>query len=358
MMLLIAKLLPHYGVWGIAMARLSYGPITLLLYIPLVMILRRGFTRPSAYGDGQVVLAQSTRNEQVAMQAAEDTHPACARCYANLLGVQVEALDMEQALTHVKRALVEHSKGYVSMIGVHGIMEAQRSPSLAATYARSILKVPDGMPTVWVGRSQGHKRMQRVAGPDLMLEIFRRQEFAGYTHFLYGGKQGVAAELAESFSRQFPWARIVGTWTPPFRELSASEEEDLITTIGHLKPDMIWVGISTPKQDHFMRRYSPRLDTTLMFGVGAAFDFHTGRIKDCADWIKSAGLQWVHRLVQDPRRLWRRYLFNNPAFIWRIALQLCGLRTYPIPSAGYAMERTTKSTVADPRTVEESEPVL
>ena len=358
MMLLIARLLPHYGIWGIAVARLSYGPITLLLYVPLVMLLCRGFSRPPAYGDQQATLEQRAREEQISLPAQQVPHPAGVRHYANLLGVQVEALDMEQALAHVKEALFEHWKGHVSLIGVHGIMEAQRSPSLAATYASSILKVPDGMPTVWVGRSQGHKRMQRVAGPDLMLEIFRRKEFAGYTHFLYGGKPGVAEELALGFSRRFPWARIVGTWTPPFRELSESEEEDLIATIGRLKPDIIWVGISTPKQDHFIRRYLPRLETTLMFGVGAAFDFHTGRIKDCADWVKSAGLQWLHRLLQDPRHLWRRYLFNNPAFVWRIVLQLSGLRTYPIPCTAYTMERATKPKVADPRIVQEAGPML
>jgi N-acetylglucosaminyldiphosphoundecaprenol N-acetyl-beta-D-mannosaminyltransferase len=235
---------------------------------------------------------------------------------------------MEKAVARVHDALRGRQKGYVCMIGVHGIMEAQLNPKLAAAYAESTIAVPDGMPTVWVGRWQGHRGMQRVAGPDLMLEIFRRPEFAGCTHFFYGGRQGVAKELAASFARRFPQARIVGAMTPPFRDLTRMEEEHLAATFRCLKPDFVWVGISTPKQDIFMRRYLSRLDTRLMFGVGAAFDFHTGRIQDCAWWIKRAGLQWLHRLLQDPRHLWRRYLRNNPAFMWRIALQLAGWRKY------------------------------
>jgi N-acetylglucosaminyldiphosphoundecaprenol N-acetyl-beta-D-mannosaminyltransferase len=189
--------------------------------------------------------------------------------------------------------------------------------------------VPDGAPTVWVGRWQGFRKMQRVAGPDLMLEIMRRKAFANCTHFLYGGKQGVADELRETLTRRFPWVRIVGTHTPPFRDLTLQEDESLVTQIHELKPDMIWVGLGTPKQDRFMMRFLPLLDCTLMFGVGAAFDFHTGRIKDSPQWVKRSGLQWLHRLIQDPRRLFWRYLYDNPAFVWHIALQLAGLRAYP-----------------------------
>ena len=247
---------------------------------------------------------------------------------AKLLGISVEALDMELALSRIARELEARRKGYICMAGVHGIMEAFRDSKLAAIYAGSSITVPDGTPTVWVGRLQGHKAMQRVAGPDLMLEVFRRKQFAGCTHFLYGGEEHVAEQLRERFTRLYPWARIVGTYTPPFRDLNAEEEESLIARIRQLKPDIIWVGISTPKQERFMHRYLHLLDTTLMFGVGAAYDFHTGRIQDAPQWIKTIGMQWLHRLMQDPRRLWKRYLRNNPAFLWHIALQLSGLRQY------------------------------
>ena len=215
------------------------------------------------------------------------------------------------------------------MVNVHGIMEAHRDNALASIYAQSLLTVPDGMPAVWVGRWQGHSTMQRVAGPDLMVEICGRKEFAHLTHYLYGGKEGVAEELHTVLKQRFPWLRIVGKYTPPFRHLSSVEERQFISDVRRAKPDIVWVGISTPRQEHFMHRYLPLLDTKLMFGVGAAFDFHTGRIHDSSPWVKSAGLQWLHRLLQDPRHLWRRHLRSNPAFIWHTALQLSGLRSYP-----------------------------
>jgi N-acetylglucosaminyldiphosphoundecaprenol N-acetyl-beta-D-mannosaminyltransferase len=240
----------------------------------------------------------------------------------------VEALNMDRAIARVAEVLDSHEKGYVSVIGVHGIMEAQRNPRLAAIYAESAITIPDGMPTAWVGRLQGCRRMERVAGPDLMLEICRSPELAGYTHFFYGGAPGVAEKLAANLKEWFPWLRISGTYTPPFRELYPEEEIALTAKIHRLKPDIVWVGISTPRQEAFMHRYLPYFETRLMLGVGAAFDYHTGRIKDCPEWVKSAGLQWLHRLLQDPRRLWRRYLRNNPVFLWKIMLQLTGIRAY------------------------------
>jgi N-acetylglucosaminyldiphosphoundecaprenol N-acetyl-beta-D-mannosaminyltransferase len=242
----------------------------------------------------------------------------------NVLEVQVEALEMRGALTRIHDALVLRRKGYICMAGVHGIMEAQRNSAVRCAFAGSLMSLPDGTPTVWVGRWQGYTRMGRVTGPDLMVEVFRSRLFAGHSHFFYGGKPGVAQELASNLKQRFPWLRISGTYTPPFRDLNQEEERDLIATVRLAKPSIIWVGISTPRQELFMRKYLPVLETSLMFGVGAAFDFHTGRIKDSAEWIKRAGLQWLHRLVQDPRHLFWRYLRNNPAFLWRIFLQLAG----------------------------------
>jgi N-acetylglucosaminyldiphosphoundecaprenol N-acetyl-beta-D-mannosaminyltransferase len=254
-----------------------------------------------------------------------------SRPYADVLGVRVEALNMAMALAHIHNALAARRKGYVCMAGVHGIMEAQRHSDVRRAFANAFLSLPDGMPTVWVGRLQGLSWMQRVAGPDLMLEVFRRRELAGFTHFLYGGKPGVAQMLSDNLTRRFPWARVVGTYTPPFRELSFAEEQRLVAKVRRLQPSIIWVGISSPRQELFMHRYLPMLDTTLMFGVGAAFDFHTGRIRDCAGWIKRAGLQWLHRLIQDPRHLLWRYARNNPAFVWQIALQMAGFGKTQMP---------------------------
>ena len=271
--------------------------------------------------------------------------PTHSRPTANVLGVTVDAVDMEAALARVTAALNESRKGYVCVTSVHGIMEAQRSPLIAQAHAGSDMTIPDGMPLVWVGRMQGHPTMQRVTGPDMMFEIFRRKEFANVTHFLYGGVEGVAEELRDKLTAQFPWVKIVGTHTPPFRDLTTTEEDQLITQIATLKPDILWVGLGCPKQELFMARYLPVLDVRLMLGVGAAFDYHTGRIRDCAPWIKSAGLQWLHRLSQDPARLWRRYFRNVPTFLWHITLQLTGLQRYPPVTRPMAAEKPHRAEV-------------
>ncbi len=265
---------------------------------------------------------------------ATEQYPA-----AQVLGISVDAIDMEEGLRHVGSLLRGERKGYVCVAGVHGIMEAQRDPDLFRAYRLSEMTIPDGMPLVWVGRTQGYPRMERVTGPDLMLEIFRRKEFANVTHYLYGGAEGVAETLRENLHGWFPWARIVGIYTPPYTDLSIERCDSWLAEIDRLKPDIIWVGISCPKQELFMSRYLPRLNTRLMFGVGAAFDYHTGRIRDCDAWVKRAGLQWLHRLLQDPRRLWKRYARNNPAFLWRIALQMLAGRRSPHVSPAQAQEK-------------------
>ncbi len=287
-------------------------------------------------------LIQTADSFQARNLAIANVAPA-QRLHANVLGVQVEALDMAAALSRIETALITRQKGYVCMAGVHGIMEAQRNPAVKDAFADAYLTLPDGTPTAWVGRMQGLRWMNRLTGPDLMLEVFSRKQFAQYSHFLYGGKPGVAQELSASLSRRFPWVQIAGTYTPPFHDLTAAQERELALMISRAKPDIIWVGISTPRQEMFMRRYLPYLDTSLMFGVGAAFDFHTGRIRDCAEWIKRAGLQWLHRLVQDPRHLLWRYARNNPAFILHIALQLAGLQTYELSANQIRSERISNA---------------
>jgi N-acetylglucosaminyldiphosphoundecaprenol N-acetyl-beta-D-mannosaminyltransferase len=250
----------------------------------------------------------------------------------NVLGVGVHAVDMQNAALILETRIKESAKGYVCLTGVHGIMEAQRDPGLKSIFSEALLVAPDGMPTVWMGHLQGFPAMQRVFGPDLMADIIGRAEFQHYTHFFYGGEPGVADNLRAEMLRRFPWANIVGTYSPPFRPMTETEERELVATVGSRQPDIIWVGLSTPKQERFMARYLPMLDTKLMIGVGAAFLFHTGAIQDSPKWVKHAGLQWLHRLSQEPSRLWRRYLRNNPLFIFYALLQIIGLKHYTLAS--------------------------
>lgn len=284
---------------------------------------------------------EAAPNEERLAADLPSNHPATP--VADVLGVRVDVVNMERVLARLAQMLRDREKGYLSAITVHGVMVAQRDPEFAAAFADAAIAIPDGTPIAWVGRLQGHREMQYVTGPALMRQVFLRKEFAHCTHFFYGGDDGVTEDLVAHFRAIAPWARIVGTYTPPYRPLTKAEERLLIARIGRCKPDMIWVGLGTPKQDKFMRRYLPMLDTCLMFGVGAAFDFHTGRIQDCPAWVKRAGLQWIHRLVQDPKRLWRRYLCDNPAFLWRIALQLAGHRARPSVTRNQSPHRTEAS---------------
>ncbi len=247
---------------------------------------------------------------------------------ANVLGVGISAIDMNEAIRLSDELLQGTDSGYVCVTGVHGVMEAQSNPAFGRILNRSFLTTPDGMPMVWVGKLQGFDIMRRVYGPDYMLELCRLSVSRGYRHFLYGGNDGVAQRLALELTARFPGLNIVGTYTPPFRPLNPTEEKNLLASVDRLRPDVFWVGLSTPKQEVFMAQYIDRLNVKLMVGVGAAFDIHTGGIADAPAWMKNCGLQWLHRLAQEPSRLWRRYLVNNPRFAWNIGLQLTGLRRF------------------------------
>jgi N-acetylglucosaminyldiphosphoundecaprenol N-acetyl-beta-D-mannosaminyltransferase len=256
--------------------------------------------------------------------------PSDTASCANVLGVGVSAVDMAQAVSACDDLISRNGKGYVCVTGVHGVMEAQVDPSLRTILKNSFLTVPDGMPTVWVGRLQGHDHMRRVYGPDFMIELCQHSVARGFRHFLYGGNDGVAEQLAINLRNRIPGLQIVGTYTPPFRPLNPAEEQELFDKVSESKPDVIWVGLSTPKQERFMAQYIDRLDTKLMVGVGAAFDLHTGRMIDAPDWVKAIGMQWFHRMLQEPRRLAKRYLINNPIFIYRIMMQFTGIRRYSL----------------------------
>jgi N-acetylglucosaminyldiphosphoundecaprenol N-acetyl-beta-D-mannosaminyltransferase len=253
-----------------------------------------------------------------------------AEARVNILGVGVSCLNMEEAIELISEAIADRRKEYICVTGVHGIMESQADEELRRIHNRSFLTVPDGMPTVWLGKLNGHWKMGRVYGPDLMLELCQISRERGFKHFLYGGNIGIAKKLKTNLETRFPGIQIVGTYTPPFRPLNEEEENELAEQVAKCQPDCFWVGLSTPKQDRFMASYLERLDSTIMLGVGAAFDIHTGGIRDAPNWMKNSGLQWLHRLSQEPRRLWRRYLINNPIFIFKSLCQLARIKRYEL----------------------------
>ncbi|HTB82515.1 MAG TPA: WecB/TagA/CpsF family glycosyltransferase [Candidatus Sulfotelmatobacter sp.] len=248
----------------------------------------------------------------------------------NVLGVGLSVLDLPGALAEIAAAIRERRKGYICVTGVHGVMEAQADPQFKRILNGAFLCTPDGMPMVWAGKLDGHKEMNRVYGPDLMLEVCAWSKDSGAKHFFYGGADGVADLLARSLKEKFPGLQVAGTYTPPFRPLTEDETGGLQKMISESKPDIFWVGLSTPKQEKFMAEFLPKLDATLMVGVGAAFDFHSGRVSQAPRWMQRSGLEWLFRLGSEPRRLWKRYLSNNPRFLWGFFLQKSGIKKYPL----------------------------
>ncbi len=248
----------------------------------------------------------------------------------NVLGVGVSVLNMETALEVMAEAIAKKQKGYVCVTGVHGVSEAQSDPAFRQILNGAFLNTPDGMPLVWVGRLHGEKQMRRVYGPDLMVALFEASRQTGYRHFFYGGAGGTAEALRRRMIERFPGAQIVGTFEPPFRPLDAGERTQLRKMLDVSRPDIMWVGLSTPKQEKFMAENLGRLEATLMIGVGAAFDFHAGRVRQAPRWMRRSGLEWFFRFCREPRRLWKRYLKNNPLFLLRVFCQISGLRKFPL----------------------------
>ena len=248
----------------------------------------------------------------------------------NVLGVGITVLNLPLAVERICHAVSARRKGYVCVTGVHGVMEAQYDLGLRRILNAAFLNTPDGMPMVWCGKMAGHRGMSRVYGPDLMLELAAVSVERGLRHFFYGGANGAAEELKRRLTARFPGLQVVGTYEPPFRPLNPAEESQLSTQVSLSQADILWVGLSTPKQEKFMAAYQGKLDVPIMIAVGAAFDFHSGRVKQAPRWIQRSGFEWLYRLSRDPKRLWKRYFKNNPRFLFRIACQSLGLRKYPL----------------------------
>ena len=245
----------------------------------------------------------------------------------NVLGVGISVIDQTHARQILFDAVRTGKRGYVAVTGVHGVSEAQGDAELMRILNEALLCTPDGMPMVWMGRAQGHPSIARVYGPDLMLNICEHSVSAGFTHFFYGGSEGVPEQLADTLRARFSGLRVVGTLSPPFRPLTAVELTALQAQVRDARPDFFWVGLSTPKQERFMSQHLALLpEAKVMLGVGAAFDLLTGRLRQAPRWMQQSGLEWFFRWTQEPRRLTRRYFVNNPLFVARALRQLAGLR--------------------------------
>lgn len=244
-----------------------------------------------------------------------------------VLGVRVDALQIVDVIGHMERWIQERkSRRFIAVTGMHGISEALQDPSFRAVLNAADLVVPDGMPLVWLGRWHGHALRRRVYGPELM-ETFCRRTASQYTHFLYGSSGEVLEHMVKVLVHSYG-NRVVGAYSPPFRALTGEERRDILDRIREANPDVLWVGLSTPKQERWMAENRDRLEVPVLVGVGAAFDFQTGEVRQAPCWMRENGLEWFFRLLVEPRRLWRRYLINGSQFVWNVTLELIGIKTF------------------------------
>lgn len=237
----------------------------------------------------------------------------------DVLGVGISPVTPQSTIQAIAGWIERRDRQYVCVTGVHGVMECQRDPSLLATHNASGLTVPDGMPMVWAGRWAGAPWVERVYGPDLMRAACRTGAARGWRMFLYGATSETLERLTAVLREQHPRLDIVGTIAPPFGDVPVELQREYVQQINAAEPDIVWVGLSTPKQETWMRANRAALTAPVLVGVGAAFDLVSGLKRQSPAWLQRIGMEWAFRLWTEPRRLWRRYARNNPAFLVSIA---------------------------------------
>lgn len=247
--------------------------------------------------------------------------------------MRVNATRMEETLRIIEAWIARRESRYVCVSGMHGVIECQHDERLREIHNAAGLVTTDGMSLVWLCKLKGHRAVERVYGPDLMLALCQRSPARGFRHYFYGASPAVLEALTARVTGGCPGLQVVGAHAPPFRPLSPAEDADNVRRILEARPDVVWVGLGTPKQEHWMAAHVGQLGGVVVIGVGAAFDFLSGMKRQAPRWMQRNGLEWLFRLLTEPRRLWRRYLFNIPLFAWYLALDAVGLRGRPQPEA-------------------------
>jgi N-acetylglucosaminyldiphosphoundecaprenol N-acetyl-beta-D-mannosaminyltransferase len=263
-------------------------------------------------------LDQAQPRERTSARATADGVPT-----RDILGIPFAMLDYERTVDLMDAMVARRERGYVCAVAVHALMVAQDDPEMRAALLGSTLVVPDGMPIVWTANWLGENLPERVYGPELMQRFNQRCAQQGHRLWLYGGRDhDSTVQLMLNMQRLHPGIKIVGAHSPPFRPLTHAEEDAIADRINEARPDVVWVGIGVPKQEKWMARMRERLDAPVLCGVGAAFDFHAGRVSQAPEWMQKRGLEWTYRIAQEPRRLLPRYLYYNPRFLRMVAAQL------------------------------------
>lgn len=238
----------------------------------------------------------------------------------NILGVPLRAQPFEQAVTTlIDWAQDSDQRRYVSTCPVYTVMSTHEIPEAKTALTSADMVTADGMPLVWVQRRKGINEAERVYGPDLMRTICGRGVESGLRHYFWGGLPGVPEKLTAALQAQYGDVQVAGMYSPPYEALGTPPNADYIAQINAVNPDIVWVGLGSPKQDVWMHLYRPHLNAPLLIAVGAAFDFIAGTKSQAPVWMQRSGTEWVFRLAQEPRRLAKRYLVYNSLFLWRLA---------------------------------------
>ena len=233
----------------------------------------------------------------------------------NILGVNIAAINMSTLIKYVKDNLRELSGKYICVSNVHTVITAYDDEKYMNVQNSSALSIPDGGPLSSYGRKHGFKDMDRTTGPDFFYEILKISEENNYRHYFYGSTEDTLEKLKEKLLSEFPKLKIAGMYSPPFRKLTEIEDEDVIKKINSADSDFVWVGLGAPKQEIWMYEHKDKVKG-LMVGIGAAFDYFAGNIKRAPMWMQKHNLEWLYRLMQDPVRLFTRYLYTNSKFLF------------------------------------------
>jgi N-acetylglucosaminyldiphosphoundecaprenol N-acetyl-beta-D-mannosaminyltransferase len=263
----------------------------------------------------------------------ELTPPVTPPDAVDVLDVPLGLTDYDGALDWIDEMVAARQQGYVCVCNVHAVMASAEDADLRSALLGSSLNVPDGQPLVWALNLLGHGLDDRVYGPELMARSCARAVASGQRMYLYGGRnQGALVQLALNLRQRYPGLRIVGGYSPPHRPLTTEERAAVIKEINGSRADVVWVGIGVPKQEKWMAQMRGDLESPVLVGVGAAFDFHAGLVPQAPSWLQESGLEWAYRLAHEPRRLWRRYTRYNPRFVGAFARQLRDHRRGPARS--------------------------
>lgn len=232
-----------------------------------------------------------------------------------IMGVRIAAIDMTWLIDFTKKYIKELSGDYLCVSNVHTTVMSYDDPEYCAVQNGGIMAIPDGGPLSSVGRKRGFSQMKRTTGPDYMKEILKISAKEGYRHYFYGSTEETLKKLQETISKDYPGVQMAGMYSPPFRPLSKEEDEEIVRMINETHADFVWIGLGAPKQERWMAAHQGKIEG-LMVGVGAAFDYEAGNLERAPMWMQNENLEWFYRLMQEPRRLFKRYFYTNTKFIW------------------------------------------